>query len=173
MLRLERLVSEMLDVSRMDSGTFAVSRRCLDPHEVLAGVLEQFDARARERRIALSVRAHECYDLVADHDRLMQVLSNLVGNALKFTPSGGRIDVACVGVASGVEFSVADTGPGIDPDNLPKLFERFWKADPASRSGAGLGLAISRGIVEAHGGRIWAESAPGRGTTMRFILPLD
>ena len=172
-LNMGRLLDDLLDVTRIDSGTFAVSRKPLAPRAILASTLEQFEARAQERRIALSAHGHEAPDVMADADRLMQVFSNLVGNALKFTPSGGRIEIGCTGIADGCEFSVADSGPGIPPEAVPHLFERFWKADPASRAGAGLGLAIARGIVEAHGGRIWAESAPGRGTTMRFTLPFD
>jgi PAS domain S-box-containing protein len=169
-LNMGRLLDDLLDVSRMEAGTFAVSRRPLRPGDVLADTMLQFEARANERHIALAVHDAGCGDVMADRDRVMQVISNLVGNALKFTPSGGRIDVACTGTAAGVEFSVSDTGPGIAPENVPRLFERFWKSDPATRGGAGLGLAIARGIVEAHGGSIWVESSPGRGTTMRFTL---
>ena len=172
-LNMGRLLDDLLDVTRIDSGTFAVSRQPIDPNEILAAAVEQFEARAHERRISLTSQASGIPDVMADRDRLMQVFSNLVGNALKFTPSGGRIEIGCTRIADGCEFSVSDTGPGIPAAAMPHLFERFWKADPASRAGAGLGLAIARGIVEAHGGRIWVESAPGRGTTMRFTLPFD
>jgi histidine kinase len=105
---------------------------------------------------------------------LRQVLENLLANALRYTPPGGsiRIDVTCDGQA--VFFTVADTGSGIPPEHLPHLFERFYRADQGGRvGGAGLGLAICKGLVEAHGGRIWAESREGEGTAIRFTLPLE
>jgi signal transduction histidine kinase len=131
-----------------------------------------FEARAAQQAIAWTVRIEpDLPDIEGDAGRLEQVLSNVVGNAIKFTPPGGRIDLACRAAGDGVELAVTDTGPGIPPDHLDKLFDRFWKADPASRQGAGLGLAIARGIVEAHDGRITAESRLGHGTTIRVQLP--
>src|SRR5690606_32701216 len=101
----------------------------------------------------------------ADRERIQQVLSNLLGNALKFVPRGGEIHLAiepCDGMA---RFAVADTGPGIAPEHLPNLFDRFWTNDTAGSKGTGLGLFIAKGIVEAHGGQIWAVSEPGLGAT--------
>jgi PAS domain S-box-containing protein len=166
-----RLLDDLLDMSRMDSGSFALSRSRLQARLLLAAALEQFEGRASERGIALDVELDCHLEIVGDHDRLAQVLSNLIGNALKFTPSGGRVEVRCTTSEEGVVFSVRDTGPGIAAVDLPHLFERFWKADAASAGSAGLGLAIARGIVDAHGGRIWVESEPGAGTTFRFIVP--
>lgn len=170
-LNMGRLLEDLLDMSRMDSGTFAVSRSRLQAQLLLAATLEQFEGRANERGIVLDVDLDCDLEILGDHDRLAQVLSNLIGNALKFTPSGGRVEVRCDTTEEGVVFSVRDTGPGIAAADLPHLFERFWKADAASAGGAGLGLAIARGIVEAHGGRIWAESEAGAGTTLRFTVP--
>ena len=108
----------------------------------------------------------------ADRGRIEQVLVNLLHNAIKFTPPGGSITVSASSDDSGVRISVADTGVGIPADDLPRVFERFYKADKArSGGGTGLGLAIARHIVEAHGGRIWAESVEGRGATFIFTLP--
>jgi len=112
----------------------------------------------------------------ADPERVTQLLSNLVGNALKFTPAGGRVDVHVEPQpeGGGVVVSVADTGAGIPADQLPHVFDRFYQVSSGrkgGRHGAGLGLTIARGIVEAHGGTISIESAPGRGTTVRFTLP--
>ena len=101
----------------------------------------------------------------------MQVFENLIGNAIKFTPPGGRITVSAVASDSDVHFSVADTGAGIAPEELPSVFNRFWRAKNTRRDGAGLGLQICKGIVEANGGRIWVESDPGRGTTFHFTVP--
>jgi signal transduction histidine kinase len=99
------------------------------------------------------------------------VFENLIGNAIKFTKPGGRITVGAASKAREVIFRVADTGSGIAPEKLPRVFDRFWQATRANRQGAGLGLPITKGIVEAHGGRIWVESTPNRGTTFSFTIP--
>jgi signal transduction histidine kinase len=106
-----------------------------------------------------------------DRNRLDQVLSNLLGNAFKFTPEGGQVVVRARKVDASVEITVEDSGPGIPAADLPRIFDRYWRGDRASRDGAGLGLAICKGIVDAHGGKIWVESALGRGTTFRFTVP--
>jgi signal transduction histidine kinase len=108
--------------------------------------------------------------IIADEGRVIQVLSNLVGNAVKFTPRGGVITIRADDAPGGVRFSVSDTGVGMTPEQLSKLFGQFWQANPADRRGIGLGLSIAKGIVEAHGGRIWVESQPGAGTTFHFTL---
>jgi signal transduction histidine kinase len=110
--------------------------------------------------------------VLADGSRVLQVLSNLVGNAIKFTPDGGSVRIACAADGESARFSVTDTGPGIPPEQIPQLFGRFWQADSADRRGVGLGLSIAKGIVEAHGGRIWVESRVGAGSTFHFTLPL-
>jgi signal transduction histidine kinase len=110
-------------------------------------------------------------DIWGDRDRLLQVFENLIGNAIKFTPAGGCITVGAASHDHEVIFRVADTGSGIAPEDLPRVFDRFWQATRANRQGAGLGLPITKGIVEAHGGRIWVESTPNRGTTFSFTIP--
>ncbi|MGQ0834369.1 MAG: sensor histidine kinase [Gammaproteobacteria bacterium] len=110
--------------------------------------------------------------MVGDRDRLGQVLSNLVSNALKFTPPQGRVSVRARLHHDNIHVSVQDTGPGVHPDSLPHIFDRFWQADRTSSAGAGLGLQIAKGIVEAHRGSIWAESELGRGTTFHFTVPV-
>lgn len=169
-LNMGRLLDDLLDVSRMESGTFAVAKRPIDARSLFCALLEQFEGRAKERGIALNVDTDCSLEVLGDQDRLAQVLSNLVGNALKFTPSGGKVEMKCCSSEQGVVFCVHDTGPGIPEADLPRLFERFWRADATSPGGAGLGLAIARGIVEAHGGRIWVESEPGL-TSFRFTVP--
>lgn len=109
--------------------------------------------------------------LWADRDRLLQALENLVGNAIKFTPRGGRITVDAAARDGEVVFRVADTGEGIAAEHLPRVFDRFWQGRRADRRGAGLGLAICKAVVEAHGGRIWAESEPCAGATFSFAIP--
>jgi signal transduction histidine kinase len=109
--------------------------------------------------------------VVADGARIQQVLSNLVGNAVKFTPRQGRITVSAELLETEVRFAVIDTGPGIPPEQVPHIFGRFWQARSSDRRGIGLGLAIAKGIVEAHGGRIWVESQVGVGSIFYFTLP--
>jgi signal transduction histidine kinase len=107
----------------------------------------------------------------ADRGRLLQVFSNLVGNAIKFTPSGGTVTLRAAPADGAVHFSISDDGPGMPPEHLAHVFDRFWRARKGERGGLGLGLAIARGIVEAHGGRIWAESREGEGSTFHFTVP--
>jgi signal transduction histidine kinase len=110
-------------------------------------------------------------DILADRDRVVQVFGNLIGNAIKFTKPGGTIALSAEAGISEVVFSVTDTGPGIAERHLPHLFDRFWQASKGRGHGAGLGLAIVKGIVEAHGGRVWATSTPGTGSTFHFTIP--
>jgi signal transduction histidine kinase len=106
-----------------------------------------------------------------DHERILQVLANLLSNAIKFTPEGGRISIRVEPAQEEVRFSVTDTGPGITEESLGRIFERFWQVRASDKRGLGLGLYISKCIVEAHGGRIWAESKPGAGSSFFFTLP--
>jgi signal transduction histidine kinase len=131
-----------------------------------------FQDTAAERGISLHVL--ECspsLQVMGDSERIMQVLSNLVGNALKFVPRGGSIVLQCAAKDSEAVFSVTDTGPGIPREDLEKLFEKFWQRRRTDKRGVGLGLSIARGIVEAHGGRIWADSTVGLGSTFSFTIP--
>jgi signal transduction histidine kinase len=109
--------------------------------------------------------------VTCDRDRIYQVLSNLLGNASKFTPEGGRIWVTLVERDGQVEFEIQDSGPGVGPQDVPHIFDRYWQAAGRRRMGLGLGLAIAKGIVLAHGGRIWVESKVGSGSVFRFTLP--
>ena len=110
-------------------------------------------------------------EVAVDADRIRQVMSNLLGNAIKFTPAGGTIRVSARQQGDAVIVSIVDTGPGIPPEHLSKVFDRFWKGQGATRTGSGLGLSIAKGIVEAHGGTIWAESELGKGSSFAFTLP--
>ena len=171
---MERLISDLLDVASIESGTLSLRTAPVDLTALVSEVLEQFEAQARERKIDVQAQIDPGIPVViGDHDRLLQVLSNLVGNAIKFTPEGGSVRVRLERNGDEVEGSVTDTGIGISAADLPHVFERFWRARDISTKGAGLGLSIASGIVEAHGGRIWAQSQPGRGTTMAFALPVE
>lgn len=168
----ERMISDLLDVTRIETGRLGIEPQV----EAIAPLLEEAVERHRhfaaERGIELQYRASDGLPLVlADRHRVLQILGNLVGNALKFTPEGGRVVLGVTAHDEGVLCEVDDTGPGIPPDQLPHVFDRFWQAGRSDRRGLGLGLAIVHGLVEAHGGRVWVESEPGRGTRFRFTLP--
>jgi PAS domain S-box-containing protein len=170
--RMERLISDLLDVASIEGGTLSVRSGPVDLGVVASEIVELLDGQARERSINVKSEIDPGIPVVVgDHDRLMQVLSNLLGNAIKFSPEGGNVRVRVSRNGDQVVVSVADTGIGISPTDLPHVFERFWRARDSSTKGAGLGLSIASGIVEAHGGKIWAESELGVGTTMRFALP--
>ena len=134
--------------------------------------MELFDQQARPRQITIVCETDpQIREVFADRERLCQVLSNLMGNAVKFTPDRGRVVLRARRRAGEIQISIEDTGPGILAENLPYIFDRFWQADRKSRSGTGLGLPIAKSIVEAHGGRIWVESTLGHGSTFHFTLP--
>ena len=140
---------------------------------LLSETYEVFKAQAAMSGISLQYEAAENLPPVyADRHRILQVLSNLIGNAMKFTPSGGTIRFGAETQDSEVLFMVSDSGPGIPQEHLGDIFNPYWQAKRAERMGAGLGLPIAKGIVEAHGGRIWVESEPGKGTRFYFTLPV-
>jgi signal transduction histidine kinase len=114
----------------------------------------------------------DLYAVFVDRHRILQVFANLIGNAIKFTPSGGTITVRAEQFEEDIQFSVEDTGPGIPKEEIPHLFDRFWQARKTARLGTGLGLFIVKGIVEGHGGRIWVESELGVGSRFHFTLPM-
>jgi PAS domain S-box-containing protein len=171
---MERLISDLLDVARIEAGTFALRREALDVRALLEHTVEMFQTQARAKGVGVRCEAvQEIRPINGDRDRLIQVLSNLLSNALNFTPVGGHVSVRATNDDRAVRISVKDSGAGIPEKDLPRVFDRFWQADPASKTGgAGLGLSICRGIVEAHGGRIWAASKVDRGTTFHFTVPL-
>jgi signal transduction histidine kinase len=170
--RMDGLIEDLLDVARMDGGVLALSPAETDADALLADAAEMLRPLAAAHGLAFRWEpAGDAPPLHADGARLVQVVSNLVGNAVKFTPAGGTVTLACRAEGDGIRVSVADTGPGIPPEQVPHVFGAFWQARNADRRGLGLGLVIARGIVEAHGGRIWVESEPGRGTTFVFTLP--
>ena len=172
--RMNRLIADLLDVTRLEGGKrLPVDLASVEARDLLHEAEELFRAQAGAARISMIYHVEEDLPPVrADRHRIMQVLSNLIGNSMKFTPPGGRIDVRAARRNRQVLFTVADTGPGIPKENLNDIFSPYWQAKRTERMGAGLGLPIAKGIVEAHGGRIWVESDPGRGTQFYFTLPL-
>ena len=170
--RMNRLIGDLVDVASIDAGRLSVTSTRGDVSAVIEEALDLFSALAVTKQVSLESRITE-RPLPADfdHDRIIQVLANLITNAIKFTAPGGTVVVANERTAEGILVSVRDTGIGIASDKLDTVFERFWQAGKNDRRGVGLGLYISRSIVEAHGGRIWAESVSGVGSTFSFTLP--
>jgi PAS domain S-box-containing protein len=170
---MNRLIEDLLDASQIASGKLGIDPAPLDA----AAICD--DARAMfETLVAAKNQRFHCVtpppgiDVMADRHRISQVLANLIGNAHKFTPEGGQIELKAQAFEDHVRFTVSDTGPGLSKQDLPHVFDRFWQARRVRRGGVGLGLPITKGIIDAHGGRIWAESSPGVGTTFHFTLPL-
>ncbi len=173
--QMERLIRDLLDIKRIEAGHLSLDWKPLRPALLVNSVIEMFAAIAAQKSIALKARVATRLPAVrADRERIIQVLSNLIGNALKFTPKGGVIEVHASSVDRHVLFSVRDNGAGITPEDLEHIFDRFWRARRMQResgAGLGLGLAIVKGIVQAHGGRVWAESQPQQGTAVYFTIP--
>ena len=170
--RMNRLIQDLLDVALMEAGQLTIERARLSARELIVEAVDMQRPLASSSSLELRVEVDpDVPDVWGDRDRLLQVFENLIGNAIKFTKAGGRITVGAASRDHEVVFWVADTGSGIAPENLPRVFDRFWQATRAGRHGAGLGLPITKGIVEAHGGRIWVESTPARGTTFSFTIP--
>jgi signal transduction histidine kinase len=170
--RMQRLVEDLLDVSRIEHGTFTLQ---IGDHGV-AGLLAEAERLLRPAAERAGVALHFAVPatlppLRVDGARVIQVLSNLVGNAVKFTPAGGRVGVTCAETGGWVEVTVEDNGPGIPADQMPHIFGAFWQAREADRRGIGLGLWIARSFVEAHGGTIRVDSVEGEGTVFLFTLP--
>jgi PAS domain S-box-containing protein len=170
--RMNRMIQDLLDVKRIESDRLGIDARPEAADGLINDTVEMLRQLASGSTIVLEANVAENLPAVmADSARIQQVLSNLVGNAVKFTPRGGRVTVCAERIDGEVRFGVIDTGPGIPPEQLPHIFGRFWQAKPSDRRGIGLGLAIAKGIVEAHGGRIWVESHVGLGSTFYFTLP--
>jgi signal transduction histidine kinase len=171
--RMYRLIQDLLNVAAIEAGQLAVTRSPLAIDVLVTDALELLGPLAAEKRIALVTHVSPALPPVeADRERLLQVFSNLGGNAIKFTPENGRIELRATARETTVEFTVSDTGPGIAAEDLPHIFDRFWQARKTTRAGVGLGLAIAKGIVESHGGGIRVESEPGRGSSFTFTLPV-
>ncbi len=190
---LSRLVDDLRDLALADAGQLAIYKEPTDVADMVQGTVVSLRPQAEAKGVTVAAEvAPNLPEVSADPQRLEQVLRNLLANALRYTPTGGKIEIratpdrvvhgagatSCTGqtIYPYVRVAVSDTGMGIAPEDLPHVFDRFWRGDKSrSRSGggAGLGLAIARQIVETHGGRIWAESAVGQGTTFTFVLPAE
>jgi two-component system phosphate regulon sensor histidine kinase PhoR len=171
---LTQMVQELLELSRIESGKVPLERRSITPLKLISPAVERMQLQAERAGLNISLECPEDLPPVsADPTRMEQVLVNLLHNAIKFTPPGGKITVSAYHEGANVIIFVKDTGVGIAPDALPRIFERFYKADRArSGGGTGLGLSIARHLVEAHGGRIWAESMVNQGSIFYFSIPM-
>jgi PAS domain S-box-containing protein len=171
--RLGNLIQDLLDVSLIEAGQLKIDADRVSASDVVLDAVEMQMPLASSSGLDIRVDVAKNGDVLwADRERLHEVLENLIGNAIKFTGAGGHITVGAASRGKDVLFSVADTGSGIAPESLPHVFDPFWQAVPkAGNLGAGLGLPITKGIVQAHGGRIWVESDVGHGSTFFFTIP--
>jgi PAS domain S-box-containing protein len=169
--QMDHLIQDLLDITRIEAGRLRIAVEPVELAEVLVEARAMFQRAAAEAKLSIVTELIGSLPRVrADRQRLLQLLSNLIGNAVKFTPPGGRITLRAEALEGEVLLSVSDTGIGIAAEQLPHLFDRFWQAHASRRGGAGLGLVIAKGIVEAHGGSIRVQSEPGRGSTFSFTL---
>ena len=170
--RMNHLIQDLLDVGRLEAGRLPVEQNRVSAHQTVLDCVEAQEPLAAAASLELRLDIpRDLPDVWADRERLLQVFENLIGNAIKFTRPGGYITVGAAPRDGDVLFWVADTGAGIAAEDLPHLFEWFWQARKAEH-GAGLGLPIVKGIVEAHGGAVWVDSAVGRGTRFLFTIPM-
>ncbi|MDB5971694.1 MAG: His Kinase (Phospho-acceptor) protein [Hydrocarboniphaga sp.] len=170
--RMQRMIADLLDMATLRSGRLSIQTRRGEVAGLLGEAVAAWQPAAQKKRIDLRCEMpQDNGDLQFDRQRMLQVFSNLIGNAIKFCDTGASIVVSALVERDSVRFSVVDTGPGIKDGDLDKLFDPYWSGGREARGGTGLGLYITRGIVEAHGGRIWAENRGDGGAALRFVLP--
>jgi signal transduction histidine kinase len=170
-LRMDRLIGDLLDASTIEAGRLSLETAVQPVDQIVRDALEALEAPAAQKQVKLETSGTCELGVFCDRGRMLQVFSNIVGNAIKFTPEGGSIMIRVEPRESEVWFFITDTGPGIPEDQLPRLFDRFWQAKRTARLGTGLGLTIAKGIIEAQDGRIGVESQLGVGSTFFFTLP--
>ena len=171
--QMDTLIRDLLDVNRLDAGRLVISPVAEEPLDLLMDSVQTLRPLLDERGVTFDIQLEaNLPKVLADRERIQQTLSNLIGNSIKFSSRGSKIVLMARNDSDSVVISVLDTGRGIPHDQLPRVFDRYWQSSRTDRQGAGLGLAIAKGIVEAHGGKIWVESKPGEGTTVSFTLPI-
>jgi NtrC-family two-component system sensor histidine kinase KinB len=170
--RLQALVNDLLDLSKIEAGRLVLEFKPVDVNTLVAGALEPFAAQAEKQGVTLHNEVSaDMGQVSADANKIVWVLTNLIGNALRYSPSDGQVTVSASGGKDAIYISVADDGPGIPPEYQSKIFDKFVQVNGSQSGGTGLGLAISREFVRSHGGTIWVESEPGQGSTFTFTLP--
>ena len=169
-MRMNLLIEDVLAISTIEHGALKPNLQTRDAGALVADVIDMIAARAREKDVSLDTNSASGLRVRCDPSQAFRALTNLVDNAIKFTPAGGHVVVSSAVDGDYVRISVTDSGPGISEDELPHLFDRFWQGRRQRRGGAGLGLAIAKGIVEAHGGHLWVESVPGNGAAFHMTL---
>ena len=169
---MDRLTSNLLDMSQLESGKMSLIKTDVEIGPLIDELVVLLSAYAEERSIKIEFEApEEGLSIYCDRDRVFQVIHNLLGNAIKFSDFGGTVSIRLKGANERLRFQFRNTGTGTLPDELPLIFNRFWRSKKTALAGSGLGLYISYGIIEAHGGRMWAESKVGESTTFYFELP--
>jgi two-component system phosphate regulon sensor histidine kinase PhoR len=170
---LTQMVQELLELAKIESGRVPLRRKFSQPGELIARAAERLQVQAERSGLSINVTYPENLpEVLADSSRVGEVLINLLHNAIKFTPPGGRISISAFSEKGKVVFLIHDTGVGIEPESIARIFERFYKIDRArSSGGTGLGLSIAKHIIESHGGKIWVESELGKGSSFFFTLP--
>jgi PAS domain S-box-containing protein len=170
--RMEQLISDLLDFALIQADRLVIEREETRAEGLVHETLEMFRQLAAEKEIRLDGSGSDDLLLDCDRGKVLQILSNLVGNAIKFTPERGSVDVRLDRAGDDACFAISDTGPGMSEQEMSRVWDRFWQAKRRAGGGVGLGLSIAKGLVEAHGGRIWVQSTPGVGTTFYFTIPL-
>jgi signal transduction histidine kinase len=172
-LGMDALIRDLLDATHIEIGRLPIVPAAVSMSAVIDDTLATSAKQALERGLTLEGDVAADLPIVkADRNRILQVLDNLVGNAMKFTPRSGRVTIRARRLDDGVELAVVDTGRGIAPSDLPHVFDRYWQGERETREGVGLGLAIVRGLIEAHGSHVEVDSKVGEGSTFRFTLPV-
>ena len=170
---MTRLIDDLLHAAKIEAGGLHAERHPEDVASLVESAVDMFRVVAAERSIQLAPRTPSPpVAALCERNLILRVLANLIGNAIKFSPEGSSISVVAEERADQVHFAVSDTGPGIPTEYLSHVFDRYWQQTGGDRRGSGLGLYIAKGIVEAHGGRIWIDSVQGQGTTIHFSLPV-
>ncbi|MCA9970406.1 MAG: HAMP domain-containing protein [Anaerolineales bacterium] len=176
-IHLNDVIDDLFELAQLDAGGLVFDRARHDLADLVSDALESFQALAQQRGVRLAGEVGpEQTPVLLNAAKISRVLNNLLSNALRYTPAGGQVRVTVLRVREGVQVTVTDDGPGFEPQDLPRIFEQFYRGEQArsrATGGAGLGLAIARGIVEAHGGRIWADNRPSGGALVGFMLPAD